>query len=169
MKFVLMQHIKDTTIEVEDPGLCIAVRRRHLWRDSKLVLSRPNNTYSMGMRVTFVSEAAVDEGGPKREYFRLVLRELSNNNALFDGSSERRIFRHNLIELQGSSYLIAGRIIALSLIYGGPAPHFFARAVAEYILGISPYTVSIEDIPDYGVQQKLLKVYKWVMLLNNFM
>ena len=91
-------------------------------------------------------------------YFRLVLTELANNNALFDGSSERRVLRHNLIELDGSSYLIAGRIIALSLIYGGPAPHFFARAVAEYILGITLYTVSIEDVPDYSVQQKLLKV-----------
>ena len=44
--------------------------------------------------------------------------------------------------------------------------HFLARALAEYISGISPYTISILD---YGVYQKLLKVYKWVILLNNFM
>ena len=31
--------------------------------------SAENITYSMGMRVTFVSEAAVDEGGPRRELF----------------------------------------------------------------------------------------------------
>ena len=86
--------------------------------------------YSEGMRVTFVSEATVDEGGPTREFFRLVLADLATNNALFNGGEERHIARHNLIELQGDSYLIAGRVIALSLMYGGPAPQFFARPVA---------------------------------------
>ena len=158
MKSVLQQHVQNTTVEEEDPGLCIAVRRRHLWKDSKLVLCRPNNKYSTGMRVAFVSEAAVDEGGPRREYFRLVLAEIANNNSLFDGDPQRRVLRHNVMELAGSSYLIVGRNIALSLIYGGPAPHFFTRAVAEYILGITPYTVTVEDIPDYFAQKGLLKV-----------
>ena len=27
----------------------------------------------------------MDEGGPRREYFRLVLAEIANNNSLFDG------------------------------------------------------------------------------------
>lgn len=157
-KVVLKQHIADNTVEMDDPSLCIAVRRRHLWKDSKLVLSRPNNKYSMGMRVTFVSEAAVDEGGPRREYFRLVIAEIANNNALFDGAIHRRVLRHNLIELQHESYLIVGRIIALSLIYGGPAPHFFARAVAEYLLGVAPLTASIEDVPDESVRQSLRRV-----------
>ena len=98
------------------------------------MLSRKNNVYSRGVRITFVSEAAVDEGGPRREYFRLVISELARNNALFDGCEYRRIARHNLIELQGHSYFLAGRIIALSLAYGGSAPHFFATPVAEYLL-----------------------------------
>lgn len=151
MKTLLKHHIENATVDEDDPGLSIAVRRRHLWRDSKL--AHPNNTYSRGTRVTFVSEAAVDEGGPRREYFRLVLAELCGNNAIFDGCLERWVLRHNLIELQGKPYLIAGCIIALSLMYGGPAPHFFTTAVAQYLLGISPYTVSLEDIPDYSVQQ----------------
>lgn len=48
----------------------------------KLVLSRRNNVYSGGVHVTFISEAAVDEGRPRREFFRLVLAELAHNNAL---------------------------------------------------------------------------------------
>ena len=129
------------------------MRRRHLWKDSKIVLSRPNNAYSMGMRVTFVSEAAIDEGGPRREYFRLVLGEIANNN---DGNLQRRVLRHNVIELEAKSYLTVGRIIALSMIYGGPPPQFFARAVAEYLLGITRF--AIEDVPDHDVQQSLLRV-----------
>ena len=158
MEEILNNHIHKCIVQEGDPCLCIAVRRRHLWKDAKLVLSRTNNVYSMGMRVTFISEAAVDEGGPRREFFRLVLADIASNNALFDGGSQRRVVRHNLIELQGNSYLIVGRIIALSLMYGGPAPQFFARAVAEYMLGITPYTVSVEDVPDYHIQQSLFQV-----------
>ena len=63
-----------------------------------------------------------------------------------------------MIELEAKSYLTVGRIIALSLIYGGPPPHFFARAVAEYLLGITRFTIAIEDVPDHDVQQSLLRV-----------
>ena len=58
----------------------------------------------------------MDEGGPRREYFRLVLAEIGNNNSLFDWDPQIRILR---MELAGNSYLIVGRNI---LIYGGPAP-----------------------------------------------
>lgn len=155
---ILQQHQKDEIDAHEDPSLCIAVRRRHVWRDTKLVLSRRNNVYSGGIRVTFISEAAVDEGGPRREFFRLVLAELAQNNALFDGSEQRRIARHNVMELQGNSYLIAGRVIALSLMYGGPAPQFFASPVAEYLIDGTVATICIEDVPDQSIQRSLFQV-----------
>ena len=155
---ILQQHKENSIVALENPSLCIAIRRWHVWKDAKLVLSRRNNVYSEGMCVTFVSEAAVHEGGPRREFFRLVLADLATNNALFTGGEQRRIARHNLIELQGDSYLIAGRVIALSLMYGGPAPQFFARPVAEYLLGITPHAVSIEDVPDQCIQKNLFEV-----------
>ena len=117
--------------------------------------------YSGGIRVTLISEAAVDEGGPRREFFRLVLAELAQNNALFDGGEQRRIARHNIMELQGNSYLIAGRVIALSLMYGGPAPQFFASPVAEYLLDGTVHSVCIEDVPDQSIQRSLFQVLQY--------
>ena len=157
IKAVLKQHQETTIVHDEDPALCIAVRRRHIWKDAKLALLRGNNVYSRGMSVTFVSEAAVDEGGPTREFFRLVLADVARNNSLFDGSLERRVVKHNLLELRGNSYLIVGRLIALSLMYGGPSPQFFARPVAEYLLGASP-TATVEDVPDKTVRADLIRV-----------
>ena len=158
---MLLKRHQESAISInedEDSGLCIAVRRRHIWKDAKLVLSRENNVYSRGMSVTFVSEAAVDEGGPTREFFRLALADIARSNSLFDGAQNRRVARHNIVELQGNSYLIVGRLIALSLTYGGPSPQFFARPVAEYLLGFSSLMVSIEDVPDHSVQALLFRV-----------
>lgn len=64
----------------------------------------------------------------------------------------------NLVELQGNSYLIVGCLIALSLMYGGPATHLFATAVAEYLLSINQLTVAIEDVPDYDTFALVLAV-----------
>lgn len=165
VKAILKRHQESTAFEDDDTAVCIAVRRWHIWKDAKLVLSRGNNVYSRGMHVTFVSEAAVDEGGPTREFFRLALAGIAQNNSLFDGCAKRRIARHNLFELQGNSYLIVGRLIALSLMYGGPAPQFLATAVAKYLLNIKPLTVAIEDVPDHGVQASLLQVRWYPFLL----
>ena len=109
----------------------------------EVVLSRSNNVYSKGMYDTFVSEAAVDEVGPRKKFFRLVLDEIES---MFDSELSQHIVKHNLIELQTNLYLIVGRIIALSLMYGGPASQLFCRSVTEYFLDITPYTVAVEDV-----------------------
>lgn len=70
----------------------------------------------------------------------------------------RRVARHNVVELQGNSYFIVGHLIALSLMYGGSAPQFFARAVAEYLLNVHLLTVDIENVLDQNVQERLLRV-----------
>ena len=49
--------------------------------------------------------------------------------------------------------------------YGGPPLQFFARAVAEYLLDVIPYSVSVEDVPDSSVQQNLLRVCSQVFSL----
>ena len=90
-----------------------------------------------------------------REFFRLALADISRNNALFDGSLEKRVAGHHLVELQG---MIVGRLIALSLIHGGPSPQFFARPVAEYLLGFESLTIGIQDVPDHDVQESLHRV-----------
>ena len=52
------------------------------------------------------------------------------------------------------------RIMALPLVYGGPAPHFFAFGcpVAEYIFGIHQCSTSVDDIPNAAVLSELIKV-----------
>ena len=49
-----------------------------------------------------------------------------------------------------------GAILALSIVYGGPAPHFFSESVANY--SCLCFQTTIEDIPDTSVKGKLRKV-----------
>ena len=57
-------------------------------------------------------------------------------------------------------YLCIGRIIALSILHGGPGPTFFAPIVVDYLFGgFSAVKPCIEDVPDNELQSKINKVY----------
>ena len=60
----------------------ITVRRGHLFQDTKLSLS--NFEELMHLRVTFLGEPAVDDGGPCQEFFMLLLGDIANNRSLLD-------------------------------------------------------------------------------------
>ena len=49
--------------------------------------------------VCFLGEDGVGNG-PRREFFRLLMSALKNNNVLFDGPCDRRILQHNTSALQ---------------------------------------------------------------------
>lgn len=110
----------------------ITVRRRYILQDTLHKL-RNGLDLTKHPNIIFIGEPAVDDGGPLREFLYRVIVALANNDMLFSGPIKSRVPRHNLVELQKKTYFHVGVIIALSLIYGGPAPQFFSSAVADYI------------------------------------
>ena len=67
--------------------------------------------------------------------------------------------RVNAVELKKQTYTKVGEMLATSLVYRGPAPHFFSEAVADYMLyGMDKVRVTINDVPDGDVRAKLVKV-----------
>ena len=47
------------------------------------------------IRVRFVGEPAVDEDGPRREFFMLLMNAIANGGSILQGPPERRLLRHN--------------------------------------------------------------------------
>ena len=137
----------------------IVVRRRHLWGDAMNHMKNLNE--KKYIRVTFVGEPAVDEGGPLREFFHLLTAEIAKMNMLFCGDGDKRVPRHCMMELENGTYYLVGKVIALSIMHGGPAPEFFARSVFEYI-AYGSTRASPVDVPDKAIQESLMKVYTHV-------
>eukprot|EP01134_Creolimax_fragrantissima_P000658 CFRG0658T1 len=60
-----------------DPYLFLTIRRTHLIRDALLQLQSKNpKDLKKQLRVTFVGEEGVDEGGVQKEFFQLVIRDI---------------------------------------------------------------------------------------------
>lgn len=76
------------------------------------------------LKVTFIGEAGVDDGGPRREYLRLVMAAMAEQNHLLDGPIHRRVLRHNVLAVERGYFYFMGCIIVLSLTQGGPGPAF---------------------------------------------
>ena len=80
-------------------ALRVTVRRGCILEDT-LVALRSGFDEKKHFRVRFLGEPAVDAGGPRREYFMLLMGAIGNNSALVDGPPNRRVLRHNASAFQ---------------------------------------------------------------------
>lgn len=101
------------------------------------------------------------------EYLRLLLSAIVSNDSVLSDDSDKRILRHNIIELNRSTYLYVGKIISMSLVHGGPAPSFFSERVADYILfRLEKVKCRFEDVQDPIMRAKIQKVSMISIICN---
>lgn len=102
------------------------------------------------------SEGAIDEGEPTREMFRLVLKYIENSQ-MFTGSGKKYIAL-NWKYLEQKHYYEMGRLIALSLVHGGPGPNVFSNSLFSFIAyGEDVLKPTLDEVDD-GIKD----------ILNNF-
>jgi len=136
----------------------IVVRRNHLWEDS-LQRFQSGVDFNRYLRVLFVGEPAVDDGGPLREFLHLLMGEIARNNSLFSGNEDCRVPLPNMVALEKHTYKHIGEMIAVSLMHGGPPPIFLAPSVVDYVIyGIGKVKAIIDEVPCPTIQTKLYEV-----------
>ena len=74
------------------------------------------------LKVHFIGEGAVDEGGPRREFFHLLIQEILSKSGFFDGFPERVILLYDVTGIANNTYYIIGKMISTCIIQGGEAP-----------------------------------------------
>ena len=110
------------------------------------------------IKVRFIGEEAVDTGGPRREFFHLVLREMFRSS-LFQGYPSHIVPLHNIEAVTSNIFYIIGKILATCIVQGGEAPVCFSKAIGDYLIYDeirSP--VCLEDIAGQEIQNNLQKV-----------
>ena len=96
----LKEVIEAHNLEVlDEDAFRITARRSHIFEDTVDTL-RLGFDERKRLHIIFFSEAAVDDGGPRREFFMTLLGAIANNGSLLDGPPDRRILRHNATAFQ---------------------------------------------------------------------
>ena len=134
----------------------VNVRRNFLLVDATKQFNRESFDVTKLLRVSFIGESAIDTGGPRREFFRLLSIALFSTSNLFEGYPSSVTPSHNILSLSGQSYKLAGKMISTSIVQGGPAPRCFAAPVADILIYNEVKSdVDISEIHDMEIREKL--------------
>ena len=126
----------------------IKVQRYHVWEDTLIKVQRDEDAVKNEVKVQFIGELAVDQGGPSREYFGLI------NEAAQRKLMAQSVFRHNFFALNKQEYYGFGQLTAIGLLQGSPGPRCFTKSVFDYICSgnIDKLIPSVDEIPFYEIE-----------------
>ena len=129
----------------------ITISRKAIFATARMVIERKRFSFLKPVFVTFAGEDAVDEGGPKREFFRLLMRAISESS-IFHGSW----FSHDLGLLADKRYELCGKLIAWSILHGGSGPRCLSGVGYDVHRGFQVnHKVAIESVADHEMKEIL--------------
>ncbi|XP_038057921.1 uncharacterized protein LOC119729371 [Patiria miniata] len=140
-----------------DPIMVIASRKR-------LLKSAIHATQAQGFSfdrppcVTFAGEEAEDEGGPSREFFKLLMKGVACMG-IFDSSKGGLQFRYDVEHMRKGTYKTAGQLIRWSLSNGGPGLNGLNPCVFEAMVGKADVSLSeVDNICDTAYRANVKKL-----------
>ncbi|TRY65131.1 hypothetical protein DNTS_022286, partial [Danionella cerebrum] len=102
-------------------------------------------------------EGAIDEGGPTREYLRLLMRAIHQAN-IFQGPEKDRSLALDTHALESKMYSAVGKMISVCVVHGGVGPHFFSERLFQQVCGLPTSPVSLDEIGDHSLMEQLIKI-----------
>ncbi|XP_067298642.1 uncharacterized protein [Pseudorasbora parva] len=102
-------------------------------------------------------EGAIDEGGPTREYLRLLMRAIHQSN-VFQGHEKDRNLALDTQALENRLYASVGKMIAVCVVHGGVGPHFFSERLFQQICGMPTSPASMDEVEDHTLREQLIKI-----------
>ena len=161
------EQILSTLKPTNNIPLRISVRREDIFEDSIAFFKKRDYDINKPVVVCFEGKAVVDGGGLGREYFPLLLKSILSpctQFKLFEGTS--LLCNHCTTQM----FKVAGRMIAASIVNGGPSFPYLSPAVYKYLTSKSTENVlpdiTRSDVVDYEVLQAIDKVCVKLVPLN---
>ena len=152
----------------------LTISRASVFEDSVALFKQRDFDFSVPIKITFEGEPAVDGGGPVRQFFTILLRELlspSLSVRLFEGKDFCFIPIHNTDALRSNLFKVAEKIVTASVCHGGPGLPVFPKPVYSYFKDPNPDNIideiSKEDVVDMEVIEAINKV-KSIYGYSNF-
>ncbi|XP_051950652.1 G2/M phase-specific E3 ubiquitin-protein ligase-like isoform X3 [Xyrauchen texanus] len=140
--------------------ISVRVYRNKLLQSTKDALSNCSFLWTKIPLVTFVGEQALDCGGPRREFFRILMLEVQRSLGIFEGKPGHLFFTYDQMALEKHKYELAGNLIAWSVAHGGPGLKALDPCLYLLMCTQECHLVDFDWhlIPDADIQEKLQKI-----------
>ena len=115
--------------------------------------------------ITFIGEEGIEAEGLTKEFFTIIMNSLKSGTGgyvLFEGASDHLLPIINEEYHQSGFFKCVGQLIAMSVLHAGFGMTGVSRALSVFIatddMIKAACHLSVEDVPDYGVQEILREV-----------
>ena len=134
-------------LSTKDIFLTINIRRNYLIEDALNELSKPDIKLQNPIKVKFIGEQGVDEGGVRKEFFLLFIRQIFDPDyGMFNYNKKTRLYWFNHYSFEPKiKYELIGIIFGLAIYNNIILDVKFPLTVYKKILGINP---TLEDMKE---------------------
>ncbi|XP_059371129.1 uncharacterized protein LOC132108439 isoform X3 [Carassius carassius] len=138
------------------------ISRANVWDGAVRGFKRATYSETCDMLVKFtddtgVLEEGIDTGGPRREFLTLLMKHLKDR-PIFDGPEGHRFLVYNAKAVREDAYYLAGKMIAVSVVHGGPGPHFLSKDLVHYLAGQPSFKAPVNLITDEEIGKALQEI-----------
>ena len=109
----------------------LTVEKESILEDCLCYYKSPNFNPAKPLRIVFVGQAAIDAGGPLRQFFSLISEKLSQN--LFEGNPIHLLLKIDTNTILCELFIVVGKIITHSIVHGCNGFPFLSKAAYHYI------------------------------------
>ncbi|XP_073719385.1 G2/M phase-specific E3 ubiquitin-protein ligase-like [Misgurnus anguillicaudatus] len=102
-------------------------------------------------------EGSVDEGGPRREFLRLLMQEVQHCR-IFEGPEESRSLALHGDAVQKGLYRTIGKMISMAVVQGGLPINFFSERLYCQISASPPPKYTLEEVTDLDICSQMEKI-----------
>ncbi|KAJ9077981.1 hypothetical protein DSO57_1011273 [Entomophthora muscae] len=152
--FQMRQELQDAFfralfVGVNSPYLVLEIRRDYIIRDALFQLSSKSpQDLKKQLRVQFIGEEGVDEGGVQKEFFQLLVREMFDPKyGMFTTQEDQRLYWFNPNPLDDDialeEYRLIGRLIGLAIYNSVILDLHFPGALYKKLMGNA---VGLDDL-----------------------
>lgn len=134
--------LRSLFVGATSPYLVLKVRRAHLIQDTMLRVSQQHQDLKKPLKVQFVAEEGIDEGGVQKEFFQLIMAQIFDGMfGMFVYDDERRVFWFNRSSLESNrEFELIGILLGVA-IYNGIIldvrfPHVVYKKLMRDSLGL---------------------------------
>uniref|UniRef100_A0A8C6QJ68 G2/M-phase specific E3 ubiquitin ligase n=1 Tax=Nannospalax galili TaxID=1026970 RepID=A0A8C6QJ68_NANGA len=136
------------------------INKANIWRSALEGFRSQNFNPSNTIEVVYLNENDTlgrEYPGSKQEFLSLLMQHLENSS-LFEGSLSKNLSL-NSQALKENLYYEAGKMLAISLVHGGPSPGFFSKTLFNCIAyGPENSQPSLDDVSDFHVAQIIIRI-----------
>ncbi|XP_056201315.1 G2/M phase-specific E3 ubiquitin-protein ligase [Falco biarmicus] len=149
--------LKELKLQVNTKTTRLNINPGNIWNSALKGFRQRNFNPTETIEIKFTNwknRLKTDISASKHRFFQLLMLHLENSS-LFEGSSAKNLSL-DFQAVKENLYFEAGKMIAVSLVHGGPSPGFFSETLFNCLVyGPENVKPALEDVADVDVAETI--------------